>query len=60
MKYSELLQHLNNLTPEQLQCDVTVQLAADCVGDECYPAELKICDYDHGVLDENHPVIFAG
>ncbi len=60
MKYNELLRCLNNLTEEQLQCDVTVELAMDHGSNECYPAELKICGFEHGVLDEDHPVIFVG
>jgi len=56
MTYLDLLQALNNLTDEQLNCMVTVELG---ITDECYGADLRICDSEHGVLDENHPVIYA-
>lgn len=56
MTYKELLKRLSTLTPEQLNCDVTVELE---VQDECYPAELRICGPDHELLDEDHPVIFV-
>ncbi len=55
MKYLDLLQQLQKLTPEQLQMTVTVE---DGIENECYAAELRITDTEHDSLDENHPVIF--
>jgi len=56
MKYHELLLQLQKLSQEQLDNDVTVESGID---DECYPAELRICDTEHDSLDENHPVIYV-
>ena len=56
MTYRELLQSLTNLTNEQLDCDVTIELEFE---DECFPAELRICGDTHDLLAEGHPVIFA-
>ena len=55
MTYQDLLNSLSKMTPEQLQCDVTVEDGQN----ECYPAKLKICGVEYGVLDEDHPVIFV-
>ena len=60
MTYGELLEKLYELSPSQLNCDITVEIAVDYGQNECYPAELKICGIEHGVLDEDHPVIFVG
>ena len=60
MTYQDLFNALSKMTPEQLQCDLTVEIAMDYGSNECYPAELKICGLEHGVLDEDHPVIFVG
>ena len=60
MTYQDLLNSLSKMTPEQLQCDITVEIALDYGQNECYPAELKFCGIEHGVLDEDHPVIFVG
>jgi hypothetical protein len=49
--YRELLDELKNLTKEQLDCDVTIQ-----VEDEYYPGSLWIIDNDD-ILDTDHPVI---
>jgi len=64
MTYQDLLNALSKMTPEQLQCDLTVEVPVDhgsvaAWGNECYPAELKICEVNHGVLDEDHPVILV-
>lgn len=59
MTYQDLLNALSRMTPEQLQCDLTVEVPVDYGKNELYPAELKICGIDHGVLDEDHPVIFV-
>ena len=56
MTYRELLQSLTNLTNEQLDCDVTIELEFE---DECFPAELRICGATNDLLAEGHPVIFA-
>lgn len=65
MTYQDLFNALSKMTPEQLQCDLTVEIAMDYGSNECVPtvtapAELKICGIEHGVLDEDHPVIFVG
>lgn len=57
MTYKELLEKLNKLTEEQLNCDVTVEIMIE---NECYPAELRICGKTHDSLDEDHPVIYVG
>jgi hypothetical protein len=54
MTYQELLEALQKLTPEQLECDLTVEDKSD---GECFPAELRICDVGH-MLNINHPVIY--
>ena len=65
MTYQDLLNALLKMTPEQLQCDLTVEVPVDYgslvpfCSNEFYPADLKICGIDHGVLDEDHPVIFV-
>ena len=56
MTYWDLLRALSKLTDEQLECTVTVELG---ITDECYAAKLRVCDSEHGVLDVNHPVIYA-
>ena len=55
MTYGELAERLIDLTPEQLNTVVTVEV---CHESECYPAELRITDTEHDILDENHPVIY--
>jgi len=54
--YRELLQSLLALDEKQLSMTVTVEMGPE---DEYYPAELRITDSGHEVLDENHPVIFV-
>lgn len=54
--YRDLLDHLKELSPEQLDCDITVELGPE---DECFPATLRICGSDHELLNEDHPVIFV-
>jgi hypothetical protein len=55
MKYRTLLEKLQEMTPEQLECDVTVE---DPCEDECYGARLLIAGTHHSSLDENHPVLY--
>jgi hypothetical protein len=55
MTYKQLIEELQKLTPEQLECDVTVE---DSIDNECYPAELRIVGSEHDSLDEDHPVIY--
>jgi len=57
MTYRELITQLRLLSPEQVDCDVTVELQPE---DEFFAGELRICSPEHGVLDDNHPVIFVG
>lgn len=59
MTYAELLEQLKNLSPSQLNCDVTIEVPIDFGPNGFYPAELKICGEDHDVLDENHPVLLV-
>jgi hypothetical protein len=56
MTYRELRKALEDLTEDQLNCDVTVEAA---LSDECSPAELRTCGEDHDILDEDHPVIYV-
>lgn len=56
MKYRELAHLLDELTPEQLDCDITVELSQE---QECLPGEFRITDIENDLLDENHPVIFV-
>jgi hypothetical protein len=56
MKYRELLESLKQLTSEQLECDLTVELG---LSDECCLGELRIADCEHDLLDEWHPVIYV-
>ncbi len=55
MTYKELLEILQTLDAEQLGWPITVELG---LSDECIEGELRICDIEHGVLDDNHPVIY--
>jgi hypothetical protein len=52
-KYRDLLAQLQAMTPEQLNCDVTLQ----DVDGEVYPAALSFWDEFDDRLDPNHPVI---
>jgi len=54
--YRELIQRLNKLTDEQLDCDVTVDLGTS---EECFAAEFRVCGENHWTLDDNHPVIYV-
>jgi len=56
MTYGELLEKLYELSPLQLNCDVTVE---DAYEEECYPAELRVCGENHDSLDDGYPVIFV-
>lgn len=55
--YRQLQIILNSLSDEQLSCDVTVE---DSYEQECYPADLRVCDDNHDSLDSGHPVIYIG
>lgn len=52
--YRQLLQALSELSPEQLDCDIT---AEDKFENEFYPAVLRISG-DDSRLDNGHPVIY--
>lgn len=54
MTYAELKEKLEGLTPEQLQCNVTVY---SWDYEEVLPAGLFINDGELDTLDEGHPVI---
>jgi hypothetical protein len=55
--YRQLVEMMNAIfTDEQWDSDVTVE---DGINDECFAAELRICDNSHDSLDYNHPVIFV-
>ncbi len=56
MTYRDLLECLQKLTEEQLECTLTVELG---ISDECLPAEWRICGEEHFVLDDGHPVIYV-
>jgi len=52
--YRKLRELLNQMSEEQLDMDVTIEIAWE---DECIAGELTICGVDHGVLDDYHPTI---
>lgn len=52
MTYAQLLEKLKELTPEQLNKTLTVNLT---YSDEYYPAEFDFVS-DSDVLDDMHPV----
>ena len=54
MTYRELIEQLEKLTEEQLECTVTVE---DLYDQECYAADLAITGNGHDSLDEDHPII---
>ena len=54
MTYRELIEQLEKLTDEQLDCTVTVD---SLDRRECYPAGLAITGNDHDSLDEDHPIL---
>jgi len=54
--WEELANAILKLSSEQRNSTVTVELG---VSDECYPADLRICDIEHESLDENHPVVYV-
>ena len=56
MTYRQLIEQLQKLTEEQLDCSVTVE---DAYETECRAAELRISTDNHDSLDEDHPVIFV-
>ena len=56
--YRELKEHIEKFSEEQLNMDVTVEIPDPENGNECYAAELRICDYNHDTLDDWHPVLF--
>jgi hypothetical protein len=56
MTYKQLLGCLAELTSEQLDCNVTVELG---LSDECLVGEFRIADCEHDILDEWHPIIYV-
>jgi hypothetical protein len=52
--YRQLRDKLNQMSEEQLDMDVTIEIAWD---DECFAGELTICGPEHGSLDDFHPTI---
>ena len=54
MTYRELIETLEKLTEEQLDCTVTVE---DLYHQECYAGDLAITGNGHDSLDEDHPII---
>ena len=52
MTYADLLDALKELTPEQLQMNVTIYTIG-----EFYPAETNMTDEDDDVLGPNHPYL---
>jgi len=59
MTYKELLTTLEQLTPEQLACTLTVEGGQyGCPENECIAAELRVCGPNHDSLDDWHPVIY--
>jgi hypothetical protein len=54
--YRTLAKLIDKMSDEQKDSDVTVEIQMD---DECYAAELRICDDNHDSLDEDHPVLFV-
>lgn len=52
--YKTLLNLLNRMSDEQLDCDVTIY---DDVADEYLPGEMLICGHQHDVLDDGHPYL---
>jgi hypothetical protein len=54
--YRELARIINEeFTEEQKDSDLTVE---DSIEQECYSAELRICDNNHDSLEDGHPVIY--
>jgi len=51
----KLIEYMND---DQLDSDVTVELI-EVENRKCYPAELRICNYEHDSLDDGDPVIFV-
>ena len=54
MTYGELLEKLYELSPDQLNCDVTIE---DTYESEFFPAEFRISGDCDDSLDVGHPVI---
>lgn len=57
--YRKLRDLLNQMSEEQLDMDVTIELPWDHGEDECIAGELTICGPTHEVLDDFHPTIRA-
>ena len=55
MKYGELLEKLYELSPAQLNCDVTIE---DPSEGECFPTGFYVCDNEHDSLDPDHPILY--
>ena len=62
MKFKHLLEQLQNLTEEQLENDVAIEVGPmerEVFSGAGYRAiVLEITASDHPVLDDNHPVIY--
>ena len=59
MTYRELLTELQKMTDEQLDCMLTVEGGPYGIPEgECIEAELRICNENHSILDDGHPVIY--
>lgn len=54
MTYRELIEQLEKLTEEQLDCRVTVE---DLYLQECFAGDLAITGNGHDSLGEDHPII---
>jgi hypothetical protein len=54
MTYADLLQQLSELSPEQLQMDVTVNSVHN---NEYFPGGFAIENEDEDILDVPHPII---
>ena len=55
MTYQTLLEKLQEMTPNQLKCDITIE---DPSMDECWSARLLIAGTHHNTLDKGHPVLY--
>lgn len=54
LTYRELRNRINQMTEEQLDCDVTI---VDSGSDEFYTVDVVSCEDTDGVLDHNHPYL---
>lgn len=57
LTYRQLAAIINEqFNDDQKDMDVTIELGTM---QEAFAAELRVCDKNHEVLDENHPVLFV-